>query len=169
MPEKYIRHFLKTKESKDLLKEASERFKVDLEQIFKDKVSLEVIETESGGIYFAEEKPIFVRNRDIIHPTLSFKAFSDVAPRVVVDMGAVPYVCKGANIMAPGIRRYEGVFRKGDLVLITDEKHGKSIALGEIAYDLEEAKSIKQGIVVKNVHFVGDKVWNFIKELSTQL
>ena len=45
-------------------------------------------------------------------------------------MGAIPYVCKGATVMAPGIVRVEGEFGKGDLVLIVDMKHGKALALG---------------------------------------
>jgi PUA domain protein len=84
-------------------------------------------------------------------------------------MGAVPYVCKGANIMAPGIRGFRGEFRKGDLVIVTDEKHGKPIALGEILYDTEQVKSIRQGIVIKNIHYVGDKTWNQIKHHSSAI
>lgn len=86
-------------------------------------------------------------------------------PKVTVDMGAVPFVCKGANIMAPGIRRYQGDFKKGDFVFIIDEKYGKPLALGEIVYDAEEVKSVKQGIVVKNKHYVGDNIWNILKQL----
>jgi PUA domain protein len=81
-------------------------------------------------------------------------------------MGAIPYVCNGADVMAPGIVRFEGEFGKGDLVLVVDEKHGKPLALGEILYDSENAKSIKQGVVIRNIHFVSDKIWNFAKTLA---
>jgi PUA domain protein len=80
-------------------------------------------------------------------------------------MGAVPYVCNGADVMAPGIVRVEGDFSKGTIVLVVDEKHGKPLALGEILYDAENAKSVRQGVVVKNVHWVSDKIWNFAKAL----
>jgi PUA domain protein len=82
-------------------------------------------------------------------------------------MGAVPYVCKGANIMAPGIKRIEGEFSKNNIVSVVDEKHGKPIAVGEILYNAEEAKNVKQGIVVKNLYYVGDKTWNLLKELNS--
>ncbi|MBM4401516.1 MAG: RNA-binding protein, partial [Crenarchaeota archaeon] len=98
-------------------------------------------------------------------PTLLFQDFAARAPKVVVDMRAVPYVCKGADVMAPGIVRVEGEFGKGDLVLVVDEKHGKALALGESLYDSETARSTKQGAVVKNFHFVSDKIWNFVKTL----
>ena len=81
-------------------------------------------------------------------------------------MGAVPHVCNGADVMAPGIVRVEGEFDKGDLVLVMDEKHGKPLALGESLYDAETVRNTKQGVVVENVHFVSDKIWNFAKTLA---
>jgi predicted RNA-binding protein (TIGR00451 family) len=67
--------------------------------------------------------------------------------------------------MAPGIVRVEGEFGKGDLVLVVDEKHGKPLALGESFFDAAIIRNTKQGAVVKNVHFVSDKIWNFAKTL----
>ena len=46
-------------------------------------------------------------------------------------MGAVPYVCKGATIMAPGIVRIEGDFSMGELVVVVDMKFGKALGIGE--------------------------------------
>jgi PUA domain protein len=68
--------------------------------------------------------------------------------------------------MAPGIVRYEGDFSKGDLVFIVDEKYGKPLALGEIMCDAETARTLKQGVIVRNIHHVGDKVWNLVKRLT---
>ena len=165
MPERHRRYFLKAKESKDLLDKASQRFKVDLELIFGDKAEVEAIETEFVEIMLIKGKPSIVKIGEEIYPALSFKEFIDLAPKAIVDMGAVPYVCKGANVMAPGIRDFHGDFRKGDLVFVVDEKHRKAIALGEALYDVEEAKNVRQGIVIKNLHFVGDRTWNVLKEL----
>jgi PUA domain protein len=69
--------------------------------------------------------------------------------------------------MAPGIRGFSGEFQRGDLVIVTDEKHGKPIALGETLYDVEQAKNVKQGIVIKNIHYVGDTTWNQLKQFTT--
>jgi len=166
MPEKHRRYFLKAKESKELLDKASEKLKTNLEQLFEGKVNVEVVETEFAEIYLVNAKPVFAKTDDNIYPTLLFKEFFSSAPKAIVDMGAVPYVCKGANIMAPGIRRYEGEFKKGDIIFVVDEKHGKPLAVGEVAYSAEEARNVKQGMVIKNVHFVGDRTWNFIKEIA---
>ena len=72
-------------------------------------------------------------------------------------MGAVPFVCKGANVMAPGIRKVEGEFVKGDLVVIVDEKHGKALALGESMLDAAILRETKKGPVIKSLHYVSDK------------
>jgi PUA-domain protein len=167
MSEKHRRYFLKARESKELLDRASRRLRIDFGQILKDKANVEVIQTESIELFLINGKPVLAQNEEDLYPTLTFKEFIDQAPRVTVDMGAVPYVCKGANIMAPGIRGFSGEFQKGDLVIVTDEKHGKPIALGETLYDVEQAKNIKQGIVIKNIHYVGDRTWNQLKQLTT--
>jgi PUA-domain protein len=166
MRERHRRYFMKAKESRQLLDDALKRFKLDPTQIQASKVRLEVVETSSGQVFLLQERPILAKVEDRLFPTLTFKEFFEVAPKVVVDMGAVPYVCKGANVMAPGIRRFEGDFEQGDTVSIVDERHGKPIAVGEIIYEKEKAKSTKEGIVVKTVHFVGDKTWNSLKEIS---
>jgi len=168
MPEKFRRHFLKAKDAKALLKKASEKLKVDLEQIFKAKANVELVQTEFAEIYPINGKPSLVKIGENFFPTLVFNEFLALSPKVVVNMGAVPHICNGANIMAPGITRFEGEFRKGDFVLVVDEKYGKPIAVGEIIYDVDVAKKATHGIVVRNIHFVGDKIWNFIKQLEAK-
>jgi len=164
MPRKYRRHFLKAKEVKSILSEASEKLKVDFNQIFKNKVELELVETDFAEIFLVNGKPLLFRIEGKFVPTLVFNEFSASMSKVVVDMGAVPYVCNGASVMAPGIVRFEGEFEKGDLVFIVDEKHGKAIALGEAAYGADAAKKVTKGVVIKTIHFVGDKIWNLIEK-----
>lgn len=167
MPERNRRYFLKTKESKALLAKASEKLKTDLGLLFKDKVNVEAFETESAEIFLINAKPLLVKAGENIYPTLRFDEYLQTAPKVVVDMGAVPYVCNGANVMAPGIRRFEGQFDENDIVIVVDEKHSRPIAIGEILYDAERVKSVSRGTVVRNVYYVGDKTWNLLKEIGS--
>lgn len=167
MRERYKRHFLKTKEAESILSEASEKLKVDFEQILKSKVEMELVETDFAEIFLIKGEPLLVRIGGKIIPTLAFRELFALMPSVVVDMGAVPHVCNGANIMAPGIVRYEGEFDKSDFVLIVDEEHGKKIAIGQAIYNVDAAKKAEKDVVVKNVHFVGDKIWNFIKKFES--
>jgi len=164
MLEKHRRYFLKTREAKALLNEVSEKLKINLEQMFKAKVTVELVETEFAEIFLINGKPLLVKAEENVFPTLIFTEFLVLAPKVVVDMGAVPHVCNGADVMAPGIVRFEGEFREGDFVLVVDEKYGKPIAVGETLYNVGEAKKVKHGIVVRNIHYVGDKIWNLVKK-----
>jgi PUA-domain protein len=166
MSQKHRRYSLKSKEAKNLLNEASERLRINLGTIVGAKANVEVLETDYGKVFLTNGSPILFRTGKDVLPTLFFKEILASMPTVIVDMGAVPYVCNGADIMAPGIVHVQGEFSKGDIILVVDEKHGKPLALGESLYDAEKARNVKQGAVVKNLHFVGDKIWNFAKELA---
>ena len=160
------RYPLKAKEAKQIIEESSEKLKFDLEALYGAKANVEIVESDVGEIYLIEGKPILFKLGDIVLPTLLFSEFTAKAPKIVVDMGAIPYVCKGATVMAPGIVRVEGEFGKGDLVLIVDMKHGKALALGESLLDSETAKQTKKGPVVKTLHYVSDKIWDYIKTIT---
>jgi len=166
MPGKHRRYFLKEKESRELLERASRRFKVSLKQILGEKTSIETVETELGRICLISGKPVLFVTESSVYPTLASKELFEMLPKIIVDMGAVPFVCKGANIMAPGIRRFEGSFVEGDIVFVADEKHGKPLALGLATCDVEDAKNLKMGMVVKNIHYVGDSIWELCKYIG---
>ncbi len=168
MVERRRRYFLKAKEAKELLTRVSQQLNFDLNRLYNEKTGVEVVETEDLKIFLINKCPVLVTIDKETLPTLLFDDFFKVAPKITVDMGAVPHVCKGANVMAPGIRSVEGDFKKGDLVFVIDEKHGKPLALGKAEYNMEEARKVKQGIVVHNAHFVGDKVWDLLKELPSE-
>ena len=41
-------------------------------------------------------------------------------PYVIVDMGAIKFVCKGANVMRPGITKFSD-FERGEIVCVVEE------------------------------------------------
>jgi PUA-domain protein len=166
MPTKQRRYPLKAKEAKQIVEVVSKKLRLDLDTLFGAKANVEVVESDVGEIYLIEGKPILFKSGDKILPTLLFSEFIAKAPKIVVDMGAIPYVCKGATVMAPGIVRVEGEFIKGDLVIVVDMKHGKALSLGESLLDAETAKQTKKGPVVKTLHYVSDKIWDYIKTIS---
>ena len=159
------RYPLKTKEAKQVLINASTKVKLDMETLFS-KATLEVVESDVGEVYLISGKPLLYKVGDKILPTLHFTEFKAKASKIVVDMGAVPYVCKGATVMAPGIVRIEGEFGKGDLVLIVDMKFAKALAVGESLMDSTIAKQTKKGPIVKTQHYVSDKIWDYTKTLT---
>ena len=159
MPTKQRRYPLKAKEAKQIVEEASKKLHLDMEALFGSKANVE-------EIYLIDGKPILYKAGDAVLPTLLFSEFAARAPKIVVDMGAIPYVCKGATVMAPGIVRIEGEFGRGNLVLVVDMKHGKALAIGESLLDAETAKQTKKGPVVKTLHYVSDKIWDYIKTIA---
>ena len=160
---RFQRHSLKSKEAKTILREVSERLKIDLEESFDHKVNVEIVEADTGQIILVNRKPLLFRSDGQVFPTLFFKEFMERVPKIVVDMGAVPYVCKGADIMAPGVVRIEGEFGKGDFVVVVDINHQKPLALGESICDSDNARATKKGALAKNVHYVSDKIWDLAK------
>jgi PUA-domain protein len=149
-----------------VLSKASERLGANIGSFFGSKVPVEAFETSRGELLLLDRKALLFRVDEEVYPTLLFDEFLKTLPKVVVDMGAIRHVCNGADIMAPGIVQIEGEFAKGALVLVIDVQHGKKLALGEAQFDAESARAAKKGVVVKNVHFVGDEIWNAIKEVS---
>jgi PUA-domain protein len=163
LPKKRRRHFLKEKEAKKFLLEVSKTLGTDIEQLLDSKTGVEVNETEIAEIFIFDGKPLLARSAGVLFPTLHFEELFGIIPKIVVDMGAVPYVCKGADVMAPGVRAIKGEFEENDLLLVVDERHGKPLAVGVALFSSENMKALNSGKIVKNLHYVGDKLWNYLK------
>lgn len=122
------------------------------------KEKVEIIE---GEFLSVNEKPVGFLYEEEWYPTLKNEELR--FKKITVDMGAVKFVGNGADIMRPGIVKIEEGIEKEELVLIVDEKYGKNLALGIALFNSGEMKEKKEGKVVKNIHYVGDKIWEFYK------
>lgn len=78
---------------------------------------------------------------------------------VTVDMGAVPFVTNGADIMAPGIVDADPEIKEGDMVWIRDERNLVPLAIGMSLMSGADLKGSDKGKAIRNVHNVGDKLW----------
>ena len=165
MSVKFRRYVIRPKEAKVSIAEASEKIGINIDELIGSKAVIEVAEADFVQVILADKKPILFRTGKDVWPILTNQDLILQIPKVVVDMGAVPHLCNGADLMAPGIRGFEGDFKKDGVVVVIDEKHRKPIALVEAYFDLETVKSTKKGAVFKSVHYVGDQVWNFAKTL----
>lgn len=85
-------------------------------------------------------------------------------PSVTVDMGAVKFVCNGAKVMRPGITKFDS-FKKGGIVLVKDQVHGKVLASGLALEDSENAHSMEKGYVIENLHYISDEMWEGFKQI----
>ena len=95
-------------------------------------------------------------------PFLSEASLLEKFPKVVVDAGAIKFVCNGANIMRPGIRKYTD-FKKDDIVVVVEESHSKYLAVGKSLVSSDEMQKTTKGEVVKNLHYISDKYWETAK------
>lgn len=129
-----------------------------------------VVEKNMPEIIVVDKIPSFFIYKEKYYPLLTLllsKGVEWVSSIVVVDMGAVKPLLRGADVMAPGIKSVKGSFSPGDPVVVIEEKYGKPFVVGEAlvqSIDLVE-KKITRGKVIENIHRIGDKLWEFVKNL----
>lgn len=127
--------------------------------------SLKVFEIGEGSRLLVADELVAVQVQDNIVPFLAGKPETlQLFPSVTVDMGAVKFVCNGAKVMRPGITNFSN-FKKGDIVVVKDQTHGKALAVGVALEESEAAKGMTKGYVVDNVHYISDKMWQAYKEI----
>jgi len=98
-------------------------------------------------------------------PFLSEIQMLEKFPYVMVDMGAVKFMCKGANVMRPGIKKYSE-FQKDSIVCVIEESHHKFLAIGKTLVSSQELENMEKGEVIKNLHYISDKFWEIGKTLN---
>lgn len=81
-------------------------------------------------------------------------------PSVTIDEGALKYIIKGADVMRPGITKYDDWGEAGKLVVVREGKKGRAAAVGRTAVASSEMADLKKGNCVKNIHHAGDRFWD---------
>ncbi len=159
------RHAVQDREKKALLNRYLAEYGYSLSDELKDSGTVEVYRGQVATVYLLDRVPLVYETGERLRPTLLFQGHIARLPKVVVDQGAVPYVCRGADVMRPGVKRVEGEFERGALVAVLEERFGKAIALGNSLFSSEQLRAAKAGRVVEVFHFVGDKLWKLLKTL----
>lgn len=147
-------------ETSALLKTVSEKWGIEIPKIKNLKVHQ--ISNEAQIITGKGIKILKV-DEDYI-PFLSETEVLEKFPNVTVDMGAVRFMCKGANLMRPGIKSFTD-FKKEDLVCIVEESQHKFLAIGKAVADSSEVDEMEKGEVLKNMHYISDKFWEIGKTI----
>ena len=112
---------------------------------------------EDAQIITGEGIKILKIKEDYI-PFLSETKMLEKFPSVMVDMGAVKFMCKGANVMRPGIKKFTE-FEKEQLVCVVEESQHKFLAVGKAMVSSSELENMEKGEVIKNIHYISDKFW----------
>lgn len=147
-------------ETSALLKTVSEKWGIDFPKIKNLKVH-QIL--DDAQIITGNGIKILKIDNDYL-PFLSETETLEKFPNVMVDMGAVKFMCKGANVMRPGIKKFTE-FEKDQLVCIIEESQHKFLAVGKAMVYSSELENMEKGEVVKNIHYISDKFWEIGKTI----
>ena len=138
---------------KENIGDSSEMFRSD---------RVEMVETTGDVIiYLVDKKPEIMEINECVFPTLRgavAKPFNE--RRVVVDSGAIPFMAKGADLMRPGIVSISDDIKEGEPLVIVEESYKKPLAVGIALKNSEDMMACETGKMAKNIHYVGDDIWN---------
>jgi len=151
------RHRLKRKEIRRLSEEISSQIGVP---VFTEEDIVDLGNAPDYDVVFVNgkimalvyEKKAFLTIRGLLE-------YSTGKRFVTVDMGAVGFVCNGADVMGPGIVDADPDVNQGDLVWIRDENNLKPLAIGKALVAGGEMLGKGKGKMVQSLLYVGDKLW----------
>jgi PUA domain protein len=144
-----------------VLKEINEQWRLELPKI----KNLKIYELEDNAKIIAGDGITALKVGKTYLPFLTDTKILERFPNVTVDMGAVKFMCDGANVMRPGIRSFSE-FEKGQLVCVVEESQKKFLAVGRALISSNELQTMTKGVVIENLHYVSDKYWEIKKSLK---
>lgn len=150
------RYYLQKKKLKKLISQLG-----NYSTLINSKSKVEILESDPYDIILVNGEPLVMNIDDAYFPTLKGALELDITEKyAVVDMGAVKFVAKGADIMSPGITEADPEVKEGDLVIIIEETHRKPLATGRALISGLKMVENNEGKAVKTIHYIGDKIWN---------
>jgi malignant T-cell-amplified sequence len=147
-------------ETSHILKLVSDAWKIELPKI----KNLNVHFIDNHVQLMIGPDIVILKIDDTYLPFLNQTKTLEKFPNVMVDMGAIKFMCSGANVMRPGIKKYTE-FSEGDIVCIIEESQCKFLAVGKAMVDSTELENMSKGEIVKNLHYISDKYWEIAKTI----
>ena len=141
--------------SKSEIKELNQKL-VSYDYNFSKKDNVE----QYDNLILLNGKAMFFFYENKIIPCLKLLLEKQILLKVVIDMPAVPFIVKGADIMRPGITEFDN-FNKNDIIVIVDENNKKPLAVGIALFSSEESNKMDKGKIIKSIHHIGDALWSF--------
>jgi PUA domain protein len=154
-------NLLSRSETAETLKSIATQWKIEVP---KTK-NLTTHEISDSARLITGENFAAIKIDNIIIPFLSETLMLEKFPKVIVDMGAVKFVCNGATVMRPGIKNYSD-FEKDQIICIVEESHNKFLAVGRALVSSKELETMTKGEVVKNLHYISDEFWETAKGIK---
>ncbi len=148
-------------ETSKILEQINSQWKIELPK----QKNIKTHDVNEKGLIITGNGITAVKIGDDILPFLDDSQILEKFPYVTVDMGAVKFVCKGANIMRPGITKFSD-FESGEIVCVVEESQNKFLAVGKAEISSKELEDAKKGEVIKNMHYISDIFWESKKEIK---
>jgi malignant T-cell-amplified sequence len=127
---------------------------------------VEILEPdEESKFVIIDGRFTFVKGGDGYIPFVGSSEAVGLFPSVTIDEGALKYIIKGADVMRPGISKFDDWGEAGRLVVVREDKKGRAAAVGRTAVASSEMADLKKGNCVKNLHHAGDRFWNEYKKI----
>ena len=76
---------------------------------------------------------------------------------IIVDNGAIPFILEGRNLMRPGVLDFSEGIKRGDEIVVMDEKR-EPVAVGIAKMSSEEMEESERGMAVK-IRYKGYGTW----------
>lgn len=153
------RHTVRRSEMNGIVRRLEDELGAEADLFAGDRIEV----AETGGpvrFYLVDREPLLFERGGVLFPTLRgamARPFS--ARRITVDMGAVRFVVNGADIMRPGIVALTDDIRADRPALVVEERYGKPLAVCIARLDADAMRAETGGKVCKNIHHVGDEIW----------
>jgi len=150
------RFFLKNKKVKEIKKELG-----NYQNIIPKKSQVELVKIEDfPDILLVDGEPLLMQIDGKTIPTLHSMINENIEEKyATVDMGAINFVIKGADIMSPGIIDADETIEPGETIVIIEESHHKPLAIGTSLINGKEMVENNKGKAIENLHYVGDLIW----------
>jgi len=148
-------------ETSKILEQMKSQWKIELPK----QKNIKTHDVTENGVIITGNEITAVKIGENILPFLDDIPILEKFPYVTVDMGAVKFVCKGANVMRPGIIKFSD-FESDEIVCVIEESQNKFLAVGKAEMSSKEAQNASKGEVIKNMHYISDDFWESKKEIK---
>ena len=148
-------------ETSKILEQIKSQWKIELPK----QKNIKTHDVNEKGVIITGDGITVVKIGENYMPFLDDTEMLEKFPYVKVDMGAIKFVCKGANVMRPGITKFSD-FESGEIVCVIEESQNKFLAVGKAEMSSKEAEGSRNGEVIKNMHYISDDFWETKKEIK---
>ncbi|HMK16286.1 MAG TPA: RNA-binding protein [Methanomicrobiales archaeon] len=153
------RHTIRKDELSELFALLRQEIGDAAEKFRSDRVELAEMEAPFQ-LYLVDRKPLLMRRDGWVFPTVRGAIERPFDRRTIaVDMGAVPFLAKGADVMRPGVVSVTDDVKKGSPAIVVDERHRKPLAVVVALLDGPAIRAEAKGKMAKTIHHVGDLLW----------